>query len=90
MHHFPTQGRATTTSSTTMVQRHSTLGACYAATPRPQRACNLFYPSKTRGAELTFYTEPHQPAPNLSAPTQSQQHQRNMRFPPIKWLNGLI
>ena len=90
MHLFPTQGRATTTSSTTMVQRHSTLGACYAATPRPQRTYNLFYPSKTRGTELTFHTEPHQPAPNLSAPTQSRQYHSNLRFIPSKWLNGLI
>ena len=72
MHHFPTQGRASTTFTTPTVLRQPTLGACYAATPRPQRACNLFYPSKTRGTELTIYTEPHQPAPNLSAPTQSQ------------------
>ena len=90
MHHVPTQGRASTTPSTPMVQRHSTLGACYAATPRPQRTYNLLYPSKTRGTDLTYHTEPHQPAPNLSAPTQSQQRHSNLRFLPFKWLNGLL
>ena len=85
-----TQGRASSSTFTPHTPTQTSLGACCAATPRPQRTHNLFHPSKTRGTELTYHTEPQQPAPNLSAPTQLQLVHSSKRFTPTKWLNGLL
>ena len=70
LHHFPTQGRASPSTSNLNSPKQTTLGACCAATLRPQRTHNLFNPSKTRRTEPTYHYEPFPPAPNTSVPIQ--------------------